>query len=203
MKLSSCVACTLPVLELEGQFEKLDSYYLAGGSPALATAGWWHARCLIESEVGPSWYAARLANYREVRGHTVVAELPAWTVVTGPRGDRLAFGRNGQLLSLGGKPTRTVPGGAIHPHVDREFNLELSDLALAEAIKQGLSTAGTYPLLAVFEGLGIADRVAHAEALDGGVFRYVADLAGYWSPRSVSARAEYGTFMPAELEPYS
>ena len=32
MKLSKCVACTLPVIELEGQFDKLDSYFLGDGA---------------------------------------------------------------------------------------------------------------------------------------------------------------------------
>lgn len=33
MKLSACVGCELPVLELEGQFEFLDSLFVSGGEP--------------------------------------------------------------------------------------------------------------------------------------------------------------------------
>ena len=44
MRLSRCTHCALPVLELEGQFSKLDSLFIDNGHPPPETAGWWHAR---------------------------------------------------------------------------------------------------------------------------------------------------------------
>ena len=81
MELSSCVACKLPVLELEGQFDKLDSYFLGDDGPPEESAGWWHLSCLRVSDVGRAWQAARLRNYRDVRKFQIVAELPGWVVM--------------------------------------------------------------------------------------------------------------------------
>jgi hypothetical protein len=206
MKLPRCTHCTLPVLELEGQFSKLDSLYIRDGAPPRETAGWWHARCLAESEVGPLWFEARLGNFRDVRGYQEVAVLPQWTIVREPnRGKLLAFGRHGELLSLsrgGRKHARAVAGGSIFPRVEETFHLELDDEQLVQQIKDGLVSNGSFPLPAVLDGLGIADRTVHAEALERGVFRFDKGLQEHWGRRFVSARAEYGVFVASELEPH-
>lgn len=206
MKLPQCTLCSLPVLELEGQFSKLDSLYIQGGSPPAETAGWWHARCLAGSDAAPLWYEVLLRSFRDVRRYQEVAATAHWTVVRDPnRGSLLALGRHGELLSLSRgrrKEARAVAGGAVFPQVDDPFHLELDDEDLVQRIKDGLLDTGRFPLPAVLDGLGIADRVVHPEAIEGGVFRFDHELQSHWGRRFVSARAEYGVFVPAELEPH-
>src|SRR5438046_1921956 len=99
MRVPQCANCGSLVVELEGQFTVLDSYYLEDDGPPPETAGWWHARCLAESDVGPAWYTARLRNFRDIRGYQPLVEFSGWTILQDPnRGKRLAFGRSGELL---------------------------------------------------------------------------------------------------------
>jgi hypothetical protein len=205
MKLSRCTHCQLPVLELEGQFSKLDSLFVDNDHPPGETAGWWHAGCLAGSDAAALWYEARLRNFRDVRRYQEVVATPQWTVLRDPnRGKLLAFGRGGALLSLsrGKTGARPAPGGSIYPATDEVFHLELDDDALAPKIKDALVATGTFPVPALLEGMAIADRTVHPEALERGVLRFDAGLQAYWKPRFVSARAEYGVFVPAELEPH-
>lgn len=203
MKLADCVACHLPVLELEGQFEKLDSYYTGPDGPPPETAGWWHARCLLESSACEAWARARLRNFVEVRGARVIERLPHWTVVELPRsgGERLALGDRGRLLSLLADRTdwRTVAGGLLRPIAATSFTLE-AEPALIAQIQRGLtSPAAAFPLLEVMGGLGIADRVVDPIALEGGAFRLVPALQPYWTASAVTARVEYAELIPVEL----
>ncbi len=83
-----------------------------------------------------------------------------------------------------------------------EYNLELADLSAIKAIQEALLGAGIIPVLEVLALMGIGDLTEHAEALDGSVFRLDRSLSRGWSANWVAARAEYGVFVPTELEPY-
>ncbi|MBZ0234586.1 MAG: hypothetical protein K8M05_19800 [Deltaproteobacteria bacterium] len=204
MRAPTCVGCARVVLELEGQFEKLDSFYLEDGGPPPETAGIWHRRCLEESPHGEAWYRARLRNHVAVRRYVEVVTTSAWTVVRHPRtGETLAFARAGASLSLTfaeGRP-RIVAGGAIH-RVDEEYNLELDDRDAITVVQDALTSVGVFPVFALLEVLGVADRVVHPEALEGAVFRFDRSLHDEWQPGFVSARVEYGVFVPDELAPH-
>jgi len=205
VKLSRCTHCKLPVLELEGQFAKLDSLFIDNGNPPRGTAGWWHAGCLAGSDAAPLWYEARLRNFRDVRRYQEVAATPHWTVLREPnRGKLVAFGRDGELLNLsrGRKGARAVAGGAIYPAHDEVVHLELDDDGLAQRIKDALSSTGAFPLPALLEGMAIADRTVHPEALEHGALRLDGGLQVHWGPRLVSAQADYGVFVASELEPH-
>lgn len=202
MTLATCVSCGLPVLELEGQFAKLDSFYVANDVPLLATAGWWHLRCLADSPSAGDWYRARLRNFVEVRGYDVVAELATWTVARG-NGEVLGFGESGELVSLSlAGPARRVAGGAIYPVVERMFTLEVDDHELIAAIQRSLTSTGTYSLGELLAGLKVLDRVVHPVSLEGSALHFVADFQAHWSRSAITARAEYGVFVPEELEAY-
>lgn len=204
MRLPACVACKLPVLQLIGQFEKLDSYYLEDGGPPRETAGFWHTRCLIESPHGPPWYAARLRNHVEVRRFERIAEVGTWTVVRDSRSRaHLAFSHGGELLHLDGArgKARKVEGGAVFPIVN-EYNLELDDPDLIATIQHALVTNGTFPIPELITRMGIAERVHRPIALERAVFRFERSLRRHWQSNFVSAQAEYGRFVPHELEPY-
>ncbi len=205
MNLMRCVACDRPVLSFPGEFEMLDSYYLGDDSPPADTAGKWHSRCLHDSPYREEWYAARLRNFTAVRGYREVAETEAWTVVRHPRTDeRIGFSRNGDLLGLtfDGGPLRKVPGGTVYGESYREFNLELDDEAAIRTIQDSLRATKKYPVLGLFDLLGIMDRVVHPEALKDAAFVWTRPLAKLWQRTWVSARCEYGVSVPAELEPY-
>jgi hypothetical protein len=206
MKLSKCRNCGLPVLELEGQFSKLDSLYLDDNFPRPETSGKWHARCLAESDAALLWYECRLRNFRDVRGYQPLAEYPHWTVVREPRrGDVIAFGRSGELLSLSRgnrKRARKVEEGRIYPKLEDEFHFELDDPDLVRSMQEGLLNVGSYPLPAVLDAMGIRDKVVHPEAIERGVFRFNKRLQAEWGKRFASASAEYGVFVPTELEPH-
>jgi hypothetical protein len=205
MKLSKCKSCGLPVLELEGQFEKLDSFFLTEDMPA-ETAGMWHSRCLVETdaEIAKAWYVARLSNFRDVRRYEEIATLERWTVVQHARTrETIAFGLDGRSLGLSfvGKPRRAT-GGAVYRIVEEKHNLDLDDESVVASVQQGLSNDGTYPVLALIEALGLSERIVHPEALDRGALHFERALTRHWGKHFVSARMEYGVFVPEELEPY-
>lgn len=204
MKLSACVACELPVLELEGQFELLDSLFVSGGEPPELSAGEWHLSCLRTSAVGPSWQDARVRNFRDTRGFVPIAERNGWQVLRDPRrGKVLAFGTTGEMLnlSLGGrKNARTAPDGLVFPISNPDFHLELDDRELVRELQETLVSKGAAPLELVLEKLHIADRMVDRIALERAAFRFDEDLQGFWGPRRVSARVEYGVFVPDVLQ---
>lgn len=202
MKLAACKRCGEPVLELEGQFSKLDSLYIKGEFPPPETAGWWHASCLAESKVALAWYEVRLRNFRDVRRYQLVADYPDWTVLRDPnRGKIVAFGRKGEILSLSRdrRMARAVESGYIYPKFEEEYHLELEDSALVQTIQEGLLVTGAFSLKAVLGAMGIANRIVHSEAIANSAFHLDGLLQRNWDKNPVSARLRYGVFVPAEL----
>lgn len=204
MRLQSCVSCSLPVMELEGQFEKLDLLYVNAPIPPPETVGWWHVRCLVESDAALPWYEGRLSSLRDVRGYHLIAEYPHWSVVREPRsGEVIALGRGGEVLSLSlgsRKRARASDGGWIYPIFEQTCHLELDDEDLVRSIQEGLQDAGSYSLPVVLKAMGVADKVVHPEALERGMFRLDKELQLHWGIRFVSASVDYGVFVPTQLE---
>lgn len=182
----------------------MDSFYLEDDGPPPESAGSWHRRCLIGSPYGRAWYEARLRNYVSVRRFEELSSTTAWTVLRNPRTrETFALSTTGESLSLLFEPDRprSVDGGSVHRRAE-EYNLELADLSAIKAIQEALLGAGSIPVLEVLALMGIGDLTEHAEALDGSVFRRDRSLSRGWSATWVAARAEYGVFVPTELEPY-
>jgi hypothetical protein len=193
------------VLELEGQFASFDSYLLDAQAAHLAgTEGDWHLSCLRDSGLAPDWSAALLRNYIN-RGFSVVSESKHWTVLRGPRpGDTLAFERAGDLIRMPVRGTRLdrVPGGVVQWIVCEEFNLELQDAAIIADMQTALEETGSYPLTKLLEGLCIMDRMLRPALLASGRFRLTRDGQREWRRYWVTAAAEYGRFIPDELEEF-
>jgi hypothetical protein len=204
-----CVSCGGTVIELDGQFEKLNPMYAVAPVPD-DSAGWWHASCLAASAIGADWYQARLRSYRDVRGYGITAELAAWTVVGHPRTrEVIGLGHDGRTLALdelARAKRKPVDGGGVYAVDSAEFNLELARTAeheaLIAAVQQALTTTGSYRVLDLYAALGLADRVQDPIALDRAVFRFERGLRGYFTRHAISARVEYGVFVAAELEPH-
>jgi hypothetical protein len=203
--METCVGCSLPVLSLHGQFEMLDSYYVEDEGPPAESAGDWHTSCFVNSGYGPAWHDARLRNLVTVRSYTVVASEGDWTVIKHPREKEiLALSRRGEFLSLtypAGK-SRSVAGGTIYPKIDKEHHFKDDNQELIQRIQESLLATKTFPILAVFEVFEIANRILHPEALRDSHIHFTRELRRYWSRTSVSARWEYGVFVPAELVKY-
>jgi hypothetical protein len=205
MKLSKCKACRLAVLELEGQFENLDSFYVNEGIPE-DTAGLWHTRCLLDADpsIAGAWYDARLRNFRDVRRYQVIAALDRWSVLQHARTkETVAVGRDGTMwrLAFRDKP-RKVDGGVVGPIVEGEYHLDLDEPGVAAAAQRALAAGGAYPLSSLIEAMGLSDRMVHLEALQGGALHLETSLKRHWGAHSVSARMEYGVFVPDVLVPY-
>lgn len=206
MSLPKCNDCGLVVLELEGEFAKLDSMLLGDGGPPAASAGWWHGRCLVESPVADAWRSVRLRNLQQVRQYAVVAQTPGWVVLLHPRsGELVGLGVGGLTLALSRLRAgrhRHVDGGAVYRVVVDEYNLELDDAGVIEDVKAALVETGTCSLASVAAVLGISDRMSHPELLAEGALILDEHLRPYWTASGLSARVEYGVFVPDALQPY-
>jgi hypothetical protein len=200
----TCTLCQLPVVEAEGQFQKLDSYYLDEDGPLDDSVGYWHTSCLTSSPYGAAWHDLRLKNHTAVRGYQIVERTNEWSVIRHPRtGEQLALSTKGDFLSLEfPRRIRHAAQGSIYLVEEPEYNLHLEDAAIIQAIQESLKSTGTFPVLALFEALEIADRVSHPEALEGSLIHFSRPLVRNWAKHSVAARWEYGVFIPSELEPY-
>lgn len=205
MRYPSCTFCELPVVEVSGQFQKLDSYYLSQDDSLKGSAGYWHTSCLVSSPYGAAWRELRLRNYVSVRGYQAIAQEKDWSVIRNPRTDEhVALSESGNFLSLvfpAGRIRRSGDG-AFYRVKEPEYNLHLQDASVIRAVQAALIETGTFPVLALFEALGISDRVQYPEALEGALMHFERALQRNWGGHSVAARWEYGVFVPAELEQY-
>lgn len=187
MKHSDCVSCGLPVLELEGQFERTD-------------AGFWHTSCLIASPQGPAHAEARLRDYLDVRRYTVEREDDTWTVVIHARGDRAAVAKTGEVIELARlgskKKSRKAEGGRVFPKIDEGYNLDLKDASVIDTVRAAFASEGAFPLLSLFELLGIVDRVHHPAALERAMISSIRETT---SRHFITMKIEYGVFVPDEL----
>ncbi|GIH05398.1 hypothetical protein Rhe02_34650 [Rhizocola hellebori] len=200
MRLMSCLACGLPVLDLPGQTVMLQPYMSVAGVPPVDTAGAWHLSCLAMEPVAMQWGLAHVNSFVEVRRFDPVARIPGWTVVDNPRtGDRLALGELGAVL--------TVRGLGIHSDAvglrvtELEYWLEWDKPVIAR-IQTELLGSGTVGVLEVAELLGIRDRLVEPAALADSVFRLNSELTEEWIPTAVGATLDAVVALPAELIAY-
>lgn len=205
MRQLQCTFCELPVLEVKGQFQKLDSYYLRQDDPLRDSVGYWHTSCLVQSPFGAAWHGLRLRNHVSVRGYQLVAQIHDWSVVRNAQTtEHLAFSASGEFLSLkfpAGR-IRRQGKGSIYRVEEPEYNLHLQVPSVIEAVQAALTSVKTFPVLALFEVLGITDRILHPEALESSLIHLSRSLVRDWSASCVAARWEYGVFIPAELDGY-
>lgn len=201
---SACNACGRLVLDITGQHERLDSYYLEAGGPPDELAGDWHSKCLRESPFGGSWHRARLRNFTEVRGYSVTALLDGWTVIADPRrGTRVALSTHGALLALPrAADLAAMRGGAYYRERTKEYNLHLPDGQLIAEMQDALIRDGACPMALLFRRLDLWPCLEQPDVLEDAQFIYDEDLREEWGPRWLSAGAECNVFIPAALVPF-
>ena len=89
MRLPTCVGCGSVVLELEGQFAKLDSFFLEDGGPPPESAGYWHISCLQGSGYELMLMSTGYSQEREEQQlRAVLGWSPSGLVLTGRRHSR-------------------------------------------------------------------------------------------------------------------
>jgi hypothetical protein len=202
MRPDSCVMCKGLVPWLRGQAVSYDSLYVMGESPPLDSCGDWHVSCLRTYAKRAAWgdVWARVTQH-----YQPLVQTERWTARRdGNHGEVLAFSRDGELLGLRSPVgrLRRVKGGSVFGDIIEQFHLELDDEELIEEMQASLAATRTFPVLALFERMGLVDRVVHPEALEGALFHWRRGLANMWTRHVVVARCEYGVFVPAELEKY-
>ena len=201
MNLETCFLCKRPVLELEGQFEKLDTYLLDETDTAYAQGafGWCHARCLSASTWGKFWAERRIQHLTGVLGYSMISEDNAQTALRHPHtGDMITVRADGVTFAISTSALtqkRDTRGGVLLA-VSEEMNLEFDDPDLAQEIRDRLVRLGQYPLPKVVAALDLSDCLLCPEAISGGALHFDKHLQGDWIDDWVSAIAEYDRFLP-------
>lgn len=207
MKIPSCSICSLPVLELEGQFKILQPYFAPIGDehPAIAIAGWCHSTCLTKSEYGPKWYEWQLQHFL-TRGYERAGDVDGWSVLQLSRTrDLLALRVDGTSVGasrkVGGHAGVRCDDGLCIP-LNEEYNLELDDEVIIGGIKGHLQRDGEYPIIELCRDLRIDDKLRWPQALEKGIFRFDKKLTRHWERFAVSMRAIYHSFLPEAIVPF-
>jgi hypothetical protein len=204
MDLPSCFLCSAPVLELEGQFAKLDTYELQPTDEALKQRawGWCHLVCLRGSPWATFWARRRRERYTEQQQLPVVGTTAMGTVVRREQNrESVIIGAEGSLLTLEDEQLAAAepfPGGWRIPLVEK-YGLDLDDTPLVARVQAVLQSVGSYPVSELISALGIEDKIHRPAVLADAVFRYDKELAGSWSETWLAAQAVYHVFVPDDL----
>lgn len=204
MNLEPCFLCSKPVLELAGQFDKLDSYELDPNDTAVAQGafGWCHGLCLVRSSWGPLWFERRRARYLGPVGYRQIAGSEGLVALQNPRtNEKIVLRRDGLMFAFDARAlAKKTPceGGVLLPTVE-EMNLELDDPELVKTIRAQLLEQKTFPLSRLVDALGIGDRMLFPGALEQGVLCFDKSLKRLWVGNWVSARAVHARFIPNEV----
>jgi len=202
MNLDSCFICKRPVLEFEGQFEKLDTYLLNESDDAYQQGafGWCHARCLSASHWGAFWAERRIQHMTKVMGFAKINETSTLTAVCNPRTEQVSVLRtDGITFSVSPSAfdrKKDCPGGILLP-VSEPMHLEFDDPKLACEIRDSLVKSRCFPLSELVEALNLTDSLLYPEAVLDGMMQFDKTLKQHWMGNYwVSARVAYNQFMP-------
>jgi hypothetical protein len=201
MNLDSCFICKRPVLEFEGQFEKLDTYLLNESDDAYQQGafGWCHARCLSTSNWGAFWAERRIQHMTEVMSFVKSSKIGALTAIRNTRtGEVSVLRTDGITFSV--MPSafdrkKDCLGGILLP-VSEEMNLEFDDPKLACEIRDSLVKSRCFPLSKLVEALNLTDSLLYPEAILDGMMQFDKTLKQEWMGNWVSARVAYNQFVP-------
>jgi hypothetical protein len=204
MNLERCFICQHPVLELDGQFEKFDSYYLDASDDAYQqdAYGWCHSFCLSNSRWGKFWSERLIQHKTELLGFEKICSTNSLTVLRNPRVNEITILRNDGITFWLKPPVlyceEDYQGGFVLP-VLHEMNLELDDSSLVNKIQQRLITSGSFPLQELVQALDLTQYLLYPEAIVDGTLQFDKKLKREWDGYWVSVLAKYKKFVPQEV----
>jgi hypothetical protein len=197
-KLDDCPMCGKPVLELEGQFELLQSYFTDEDDPATQIFGEVHTTCFAASPHGATWTRWRINHFSTVRGYAPVGARDGWTVLTHPRlREVLGFHDSGASIAANHRDRDLAlaeGGGSLLE--ESESHITLADPEFTRSIQEELLDKNALPLRRITDHLGISDRLYWPDVLTTGKYVFSRQLRREWSPRSFSATVRYLKFLP-------
>ncbi|MEO1373922.1 MAG: hypothetical protein AAFW70_06310 [Cyanobacteria bacterium J06635_10] len=202
MNLENCFICKRPILELEGQFDKLDTFLLEETDAAYQEAafGWCHTRCLSTSKWGEFWSERRIWHMTEVMGFKKIDNIDNLTAIRNPNtGTVTVIQNNGVTFHLKSSYTldykKKSPGGILLP-ISEEMNLELDNSTLVQEIKDTLVKTKSFPLIELVKSLELEDYLLYPEAIADGAIQFDKALKREWIGNWISALAVYDQFVP-------
>lgn len=209
MNLPNCFICNRPVLELQGQFEKFDSYLLNEDDNALEqdAYGWCHSSCLSTSEWGAYWHKKYLA-FQEGLALKNIQEFNNTYILLKRRNEFLLLNKNGLSYSFKTSDfkTRKITKNGILIPVSHELNLEFKDRLDVMKIRDTLLEQKTFPLINVVEMFGLKDRLIFPQAIEEGQLHFDEELKEEWRANWVSCQVKYHQYIslenPKELEKF-
>ena len=204
MNLENCFICKHPVLELVGQFEKLDTYLLEEDDLAYQQGafGWCHISCLSKSRWGAFWAQRRIWHLTSIMGFSKLHNDVALTLLCNPSMDeRLVLRADGvsftiKLSMLEYK--KNCPDGIVLP-IFEEINLELDEPELIRNICDTLVRTKYFPLQKLIQALELNDYLLYPQALVDGLLHFNKALKREWVGNWVSADVSYSQFIPKEV----
>ncbi|HEU4323636.1 MAG TPA: hypothetical protein VFS21_10855 [Roseiflexaceae bacterium] len=206
MILPRCFVCGRPVLELAGQANHLDSYYLTERDEALAAGayGSCHTTCLLASRWGAFWAERRAEHHTQIMRQPVVGEAAGLLALRNVNlRETLVLRADGLLCTVRDADLprlRPVEGGYLRRVELAEFNLDLSDrCGLAEAIKPELLRQGSYPLIRLVDALEIRPTLRYLPAIEAGRLVYTRQHQRLWVECWVVAGLSHDELLPAEV----
>ncbi len=205
MTLKKCFICKRPVLELKGQFHKLDTYFLNEQDDIAyeqGAFGWCHTSCLSKSSWGSFWSERRISHMTSIMGYLKLLNSTDLTVLFDPRrnkyivlrSDGVAFYIELPLL----KYKKDCPTGIMLP-VFEEMNLELDEPELAHKICDTLAKTKSFPLQDLVNALDLNDTLLYPDAIIDGVLLFNKALKENWGDNWTSGNASYSEFIPQEV----
>jgi hypothetical protein len=195
MNLDQCIFCKGPVLEIRGQFEKLDTYFLTKEDELFLHKiyGSCHSSCMQESKWGGAWYKKRL-EYARNMGFRVVAMGGNYCLLDRGQAWEVYYA-DGTKASLGKEELHQASGIM---QMKQQYNLELDDTLIVVAIRATLEAEGSYTLWKLIEHLKIEDRMLRPEQLQNAIALNQTPLApaiGNW----LGLKLVYNYQLPQEL----
>jgi hypothetical protein len=197
-KLENCGICRAPVLELDGQFELLQPYYVASGDPAPEVLGEVHTHCLATSPHGAAWARWRLRHFTGVRGYEIAGIAEDWTILQDRRRRSLvALRGDGASIAVDrtDAPATSCAGGGCLS-LASDYHLSIDDPQFIAVIQHELTSQRRVPLATIVDHLGIRDKLQWPAVLDAGEYVFSRPLRRDWTSTSVSARMHHELFLP-------
>lgn len=202
MNLEKCFICNFAVLELKGQFEKLDPYVLNEHELAFKknAFGWCHSKCLCKSTWGAFWAEQQVWHKVHVMGFEEIVRTRHFSIIRNPRDSTIAIIRSdGVTFNIDASALlliKKVKNEDIMLPVSEEINIEFDNSAIVNEIKHCLIRNLPYPLQFVVDIFDINEKLIFPKAIDEGYLQFDKKLKQYWIGNWISAKAVYHQFIP-------